>query len=167
MSTAPDPYRPMPSTPHHVAGSGPTGTQDGGAPAWGTPPTTAHIPQPTSYTPQAQQSYGQPAPAHGQPAPGHPGYVQPSSPYLSPQQYYGPPPSGSVNGLAIASLVTAIVGLSFFAVLFGHMALSQIRRSGAGGRVMALIGLGLGYAGIVAGVIGFFAFIISTAASGL
>jgi hypothetical protein len=56
------------------------------------------------------------------------------------------------NGLAIASLVLGIVGMVFgsiLAVVFGHVALGQIRRSGQGGRGLAIAGLVLGYLGIV------------------
>ena len=56
------------------------------------------------------------------------------------------------NGYAIASLVLGIVGAvigSILAVVFGHMALGQIRRSGQSGRGLAIAGLVLGYLGIV------------------
>ena len=37
---------------------------------------------------------------------------------------------------------------SILAVIFGHIALSQIRRTGQGGRGMAVAGLVLGYIGL-------------------
>ena len=55
------------------------------------------------------------------------------------------------NGYAIASLVLGIIGMvigSILAVVFGHMALGQIRRTGQGGRGLAIAGLVLGYLGI-------------------
>ncbi|MGH9465875.1 MAG: DUF4190 domain-containing protein [Terriglobales bacterium] len=58
------------------------------------------------------------------------------------------------NGLAIASLVLGILWFywlgSILAVVFGHVALAQIRRSGGSstGRGMAIAGLVLGYVGI-------------------
>jgi hypothetical protein len=58
------------------------------------------------------------------------------------------------SGLAIASMVLGIVWIfwlgSILAVIFGHVALSQIKRSmGAlGGRGMAIAGLVLGYLGL-------------------
>ena len=61
--------------------------------------------------------------------------------------------SPSTNGFAIASLITAIVGLGgVLAVIFGHIARSQIRRTGERGWGMATAGLIIGYIGIVVGV---------------
>ena len=37
---------------------------------------------------------------------------------------------------------------SVLAVIFGHVALSQMRRSGQGGRGMAIAGMVLGYLGV-------------------
>ncbi|OOP59478.1 peptidylprolyl isomerase [Arthrobacter sp. SRS-W-1-2016] len=48
------------------------------------------------------------------------------------------------NVLAILSLVFGIVG-GIVAIPIGHIALSQIRRTGEGGRGMALAGLALAY----------------------
>jgi hypothetical protein len=56
------------------------------------------------------------------------------------------------NGLAIAALVLGILWLywvgSILAVVFGHIALSQIHHSRQGGRGMAIAGLVLGYVGL-------------------
>jgi hypothetical protein len=63
-------------------------------------------------------------------------------------------PERHVNGLAIASLVAAIVWFgwlgSLAAVVMGHVALSQIARSGGTqtGRAAALVGTALGYFGL-------------------
>jgi hypothetical protein len=58
----------------------------------------------------------------------------------------------STNGLAIASLVAAVFWLwwigSALAVVFGHVALHQIARSGQSGRGLAITGLVLGYVGL-------------------
>ena len=70
-----------------------------------------------------------------------------------------PPPfggyrAGRTSGLAIASLVLGIVWVfwlgSILAVIFGHIALSQIKRSMGvlTGRGMAIAGLVLGYVGL-------------------
>ncbi|MFT0846834.1 DUF4190 domain-containing protein [Actinomycetaceae bacterium L2_0104] len=62
-------------------------------------------------------------------------------------------PAGSANGtnvLAIASMLSAIFGFGPVAVIFGHVALSQIKRTGEGGRTFVTIGLTLGYLGIFA-----------------
>ncbi|RXZ88350.1 DUF4190 domain-containing protein [Agromyces atrinae] len=60
--------------------------------------------------------------------------------------------SRRTNVLAILALVFGVIGGSVLAVVFGHVALGQIRRSGDAGRGLALAGLVLGYLGI--GVIG-------------
>ncbi|CAM4090270.1 DUF4190 domain-containing protein [Kibdelosporangium persicum] len=52
-----------------------------------------------------------------------------------------PPPSGRTNGFAIASLVFGIIGGVLLAVIFGFVALSQIRKRGDKGRGMAIAGL--------------------------
>lgn len=72
---------------------------------------------------------------------------------------FSPVRATKVNGLAIASLVLGIVPLlgigSVVAVVFGHVALGQIKRSNGfeTGRGMALAGLILGYAWIVLNVL--------------
>jgi len=65
--------------------------------------------------------------------------------------------SGDVNGLAIASLVTGVVGLLVFgfilgaaAIIFGAIALTKIKTTGQAGRGLALAGLILGIIDIVA-----------------
>jgi hypothetical protein len=60
--------------------------------------------------------------------------------------------SSSTNGLAVASLLLGVFWLwwlgSALAVVFGHVALGQIARTGQSGRGMAIAGLALGYVGI-------------------
>ena len=60
---------------------------------------------------------------------------------------------GGTNGLAIASMVLGILGVSLLAVIFGHIASSQIRTSGQQGRGMAVAGLVLGYLALAIEVI--------------
>ena len=60
--------------------------------------------------------------------------------------YYQP---RATSGLAIASLVCAILGLSIPAVICGHMARSRIRETGEGGDGLAVAGLVIGYLGII------------------
>lgn len=64
---------------------------------------------------------------------------------------YALQPGGGSNGLAIASLVCGLIGVSIPAIVLGHIALSQIRSSGGrqGGRGMAIAGLVLGYLALV------------------
>lgn len=72
--------------------------------------------------------------------------------------YYAPPSVGT-NGLAIASLVCSLVGpftcglTTIVGVILGHVALSQIKRSGQEGRAMAIAGLVIGYLSLVAAVL--------------
>ncbi len=63
------------------------------------------------------------------------------------------PTTTSTNGLAIASLVTSILGLSILGVIFGHVALKKITVTGEGGRGLALAGLVIGYLGLAAGLL--------------
>ncbi len=90
-----------------------------------------------------------------------PGYQTPGYQPITdapPAGAYPPPlglqvvPAPPVNGMAIASLVCGILGWVMFplvapllAVIFGHVARGQIRRTGEGGGGMALAGLLLGY----------------------
>ena len=71
---------------------------------------------------------------------------QPPAQYAA--QAYGP----RTNGLAIASLVTGILSwvmcplfAGVMAIIFGHIARGQIKRSGEAGGGLAIAGLVLGY----------------------
>lgn len=107
-------------------------------------------------------------PVQGVPAP--PGY---SAPHGYPQPYAGTSPSGlpmapplayqppvppvpvgpgylrKTNTFAVLSLIFGILGGIVLGVVFGHVALSQIRRTGEQGRGMAITGLVLSYCWIV------------------
>ncbi|GAA0963364.1 DUF4190 domain-containing protein [Frigoribacterium faeni] len=99
----------------------------------------------------AQQPYGQ-----------QPSYQQ--NPY---QGAYGQQ-NPKMNVLAIVSLVASILSSFFFsivAVVTGHIALRQIKRTGEQGRVLAIIGLVLGYLGL-AGAIVIGIFVIAAIAAG-
>jgi len=107
---------------------------------------------PNQYPPQYQGGYTPPppgytpAPGYEQPAPQQPyGYAAPPSGYQQgyPQQYAAPMPVGT-NGLAIASLICAFVFWPA-AIILGHMALSQIKKTGQEGRGLALAGTIIGY----------------------
>ncbi|MEV5411782.1 DUF4190 domain-containing protein [Thermopolyspora sp. NPDC052614] len=121
--------------------------------------------QPGGYG-QSNPGYGQSYPGYGQSYPGYgqssnPGYgsSQPGYDY-SQQQGYGQSAYGyqqpgyaapGTNGLAIASLILGILGFftcgitSVLAVVFGHVAVGQIKRSGEQGHGMAVAGLIMGY----------------------
>lgn len=107
---------------------------------------------------QSQPQYGE-TPSNAGPtyqAPGAP--QQPVQQYVSPafQQY---PANGqqiqnpSTNAFAIVALVTSIVGISIAGVIFGHLSLSQIKKTGEKGYGMALAGLIIGYVGVGIGVL--------------
>ena len=72
-------------------------------------------------------------------------------PYQYPQPYPAYQPAPVTNGLAVASLVASFFWVlwfgSFLAVIFGHVALSQIKQSGGRqtGYGIAIAGLVLGY----------------------
>jgi hypothetical protein len=80
----------------------------------------------------------------------------PPPPVPAPYPYAAPAPyvAQTTNGLAVASLVAGFFWLgwlgSILAVIFGHIALTQIKESGGreGGSGLAIAGLCLGYLGI-------------------
>ncbi|UTT61404.1 DUF4190 domain-containing protein [Microcella humidisoli] len=71
----------------------------------------------------------------------------------APTPYASAPTGAKTNTLAIVSLVLAFF-ISLGAVICGHIALSQIKKTGENGRGLAIAGLVLGYLGLVAGLIG-------------
>ena len=84
-----------------------------------------------------------PAPPPPAPAP----YAYQPAPYAQPLP--------TTNGLAVASLVAGVLWMgwlgSFLAVIFGHVALNQINKSGGrqGGSGLAVAGLVFGYFGVL------------------
>ncbi|MFC9419831.1 DUF4190 domain-containing protein, partial [Bacillus mobilis] len=63
----------------------------------------------------------------------------------APQSYAAPP---RTNPFAIASLVLSFF-MTLLSIIFGHVALSQIKRTGERGRGLALAGLWISYLSIV------------------
>lgn len=101
--------------------------------------------QPPSYPPPPG-GYGYPPP----PQPGGYGYPPQGPGY--PQQ------SPGTNGMAIASLVCSLLGWicgvgPILGLVFGFIALNQIKQTGQGGRGMALAGIIISVLVIVAGII--------------
>ncbi|MGY4856976.1 DUF4190 domain-containing protein [Cryobacterium sp. AP23] len=86
------------------------------------------------------------APAQPQSDPAPAGYGFPAAPGTSP---LGGPVAPRTNTLAIVSLITGFF-CSIAAVITGHLALGQIRRTRETGKGLAIAGLVLGYFGIVA-----------------
>ncbi|MCT9819991.1 DUF4190 domain-containing protein [Microbacterium sp. W1N] len=125
-------------------------------------------------------------PTYAQAAPGQPPYpISGSAPYGAPQQPYGTPPQAygapqqpygygyaaprRTNALAVVSLVSSLAGFVLAwtwvlalgvvaGVITGHIALGRIKRTGEGGRGMALAGVIVGWVGIGLGVLGILAF---------
>ena len=70
-----------------------------------------------------------------------------------------PTPAARTNGLAIASLACGIAQFAFGplatipAIVLGHMARSQIRRTGEQGAGLALAGLILGWAAVILAIV--------------
>lgn len=95
-----------------------------------TPPQQQAAPQ---YAPPAAPQYGAPQPQHGAP---------PAAPQYVPQTTV--PPSQKTNVLAILSIIFAFV-FSIAGIVLGHMALGQIKKTGEGGRGLAMTGLILSY----------------------
>jgi hypothetical protein len=127
-----------------------------GPPAVPPPPPAPGFVDPYA-TPPAYQPPGQYAPA---------GPYPPSSPYGAPPQaiYY---PQAPYNTLAIVGFVLAFF-VSLGAVICGHIALSQIRRTGERGHGLALAAVIIGYCGIgfwVLYIIGFALLFATTAAT--
>ncbi|MEB0274837.1 DUF4190 domain-containing protein, partial [Cryobacterium sp. 5B3] len=118
------------------------------------------------YPASAAPAYQAPAaPAYG--APDTYGQQQYGQPQQYGQQPYGQPlAQDKYNVLAIVSLVSAFF-VSLAAIITGHIALSQIKKTGEKGRGLAIAGLVLGYLGIVAGIIAtiLFVVLISTAST--
>ncbi|WP_234800198.1 DUF4190 domain-containing protein [Mycolicibacterium diernhoferi] len=87
-----------------------------------------------------------PAPAAEPPAPGvgpvH--YPPPIPQYQAVAVPVAYPPGVGTNAMSIAALVCSLV-LAPLGIVFGHIALSQIKRSGEDGRGLAIAGLVIGY----------------------
>ena len=84
----------------------------------------------------------QPAPSYGTGAPA----------YDATTPSYGAPAGQKTNVLAIVSLVSSFF-ISIVGIITGHIALSQIKKTGEQGRGLAIAGLIIGYIGLVVGII--------------
>lgn len=149
----------------------------GKQPAYGQPPAYGEQPPYGQQQPgygQQQPGYGQPSyggadhtqqlPQYGQPAYGAPTSGNPYGGPISGQPYgaVAPAGSGKTNGFAIASLIFGIFGGILLSVIFGIVALSQIKKRGDKGKGMAITGLVLsGVWTVLACVIGVVFFFIA------
>jgi hypothetical protein len=102
-----------------------------------------------------QKSGAQPQqPQYQQPQYQQPQYQQPQ--YQQPQ--YQQPQFGFVaqprtNSMAIASFVVSLICCGPLGVIFGHIALGQIAKTGEGGKGLATAGLVIGYISLAFGVL--------------
>jgi Domain of unknown function (DUF4190) len=114
---------------------------------WTHRPQVPYVAGPPAYpTPPYVQP---PGPA---PLPGTPEYFAQRQPQWQPVVYV---PRVQTSGFAVASLVLSILGLlvavftwgvlSLMAVIFGHIAIGDVKREGKGGYGMAVAGLIMGY----------------------
>lgn len=157
--------------------------------AYGTSPNPYAAPNQyggDQYGAPSQQQYGAPNPyaapnQYGTPnqyggAPNQYGaagqYGGPAPQYGAPNPYGATyPQSRGTNGLAIASLITSIVGGCFYGVgsivgiILGIVALGQIKQSGQEGRGLAIAGIAIGGAYVVGWIL-FFVIMLIAAASG-
>jgi len=125
-----------------------------GQPYYAEPPVagTPYPAEPPAY-PLEQPAYPPAAPPYQQYPPAYPppayGQQPPPYPYPYPYPY---PPARSTNGMAIASMVLGIVWVywigSILALIFGYLALNEIRRSKQAGEGMAIAGIVLGWIGV-------------------
>ena len=119
-----------------------------------TDPNQPPVNQPDSNEPTPPPAYTPPAPPAYGAAPAAPAYGSaPAAPQAYAPQGYGQPAAGDKwNVLAIISLVSAFF-VSLAAVICGHIALSQIKKTGEKGRGLAIAGLVLGYLGLIGTII--------------
>ncbi len=124
--------------------------------------------------PSNPPAYPAQAPVAPAQAPGYPAQAYPAqAPVVYPAQpqagAWPPPPYGTpsrTNTMAILAIIFGFV-FSVLGIVFGHIALSQIKRTGESGRGLALTGLIVGYVSVGLGVVFlilyvlYFAFIIA------
>lgn len=125
-----------------------------------TPPAAPEFTAPAAPAAPAAPEYTAPAaPAYtARSAPAAPAYGAPA--YGAPANAYGQPGGAApkTNTFAIVSLVSSLAGLItgitfLVGIIFGHLSLSQIKKTGENGRGMALAGLIIGYVGLLLGII--------------
>lgn len=118
---------------------------------------------------QPSDPYQPQSPAPQSPVPYSPGPYPPAY-----QQMYGQPiivtQKLPTSGAATASLVLGIVGITIgwclmgipciLAVIFGHLALNEIKTGAKGGNGQAIAGLIMGYIALVPTVFAFFAMVV-------
>lgn len=71
------------------------------------------------------------------------------------------------NTLAIVTLIAGILGFNIIAVILGFVSLNQIKKSGEQGRVLAIIGLILGFIALIGFLIWIIIFSVAAATGNL
>ncbi|GAA1849702.1 DUF4190 domain-containing protein [Myceligenerans crystallogenes] len=107
------------------------------------------VPQPGAQYPAAGSNPYAPSQG-GQPSLAAAGPYQ-TTPGGYPDPAGRPQPSGT-DGFSLAALITAILGLGLVPVILGIVSLTRIKKSGQGGRGLAIAGIVLGVLEIVAGI---------------
>ena len=86
------------------------------------------------------------------PATQYPATQYPAAQYDAPDYANTPPVNRAMNGMAIASMVLGILWIewigSILALVFGYVALNQIKTRNERGRGMAIAGVALGWIGV-------------------
>lgn len=139
-------------------------------PRWDNPPPPVDPPAPLDYP-----DYPPPPPQPGYPPspyPGSGGYpAYPGYGYTDPYNPYRVPPAGT-NSLAIASLMASIMGFPLVflcyvgiagwiaGIVFGIVALNQIKETSQPGRGLAIAGISIGAVALVLSVIAGMIFVL-------
>lgn len=104
----------------------------------------------------AAEPVGEPAPIghtpDGQPIYPIVGYTPDGQPVTADRVVGLRPTPGGTNSMAIVALIMGLT-VAPLGIVFGHIGLSQIKRTGEGGRGLAIAGLILGYIGLAASII--------------
>lgn len=116
----------------------------------------------TPEPPSEWQQHPAEPPVAGMPYLAQPPYQQYPPPQQQYQYPYPYPPARPTNGMAIAAMVLGIVWVywvgSILALIFGYVALNEIRRTKQAGEGMAIAGIVLGWIGVgILGIILLFA----------
>lgn len=133
-----------PSTPQQ------SGSQQPSASQYPTAPPVPNSPQ------QAQPQHPAGAPAAPQQAPAAP---YQAAPRPQPMRQAEATTLGQTNAFALVAIIMAFIA-PILGIIFGHLSLSQIKRTGDAGRGLALTGLIFGYA-YVAFIVLFMIFYVS------
>lgn len=83
-----------------------------------------------------------------------------SNQWQQPPVQQQPPSMNPINGFAITALVSSVV-IAPLGIVFGHLALRQISRTGENGRGLAIGGLVIGYLSTAVAVIAILVFVVA------